>query len=147
MERSIVVAIAACLAACGAHKGAESPKTEPARLVKRQSIALASQPAGSSSHVFMAATDERGNVLNYPVGDVPGTCASIAADGVDLVTLECTTAAGASAGSVRVHAIQQGQDVVVLRETIARGGAPDAMNRDEIGRFAMPVDAKIEASK
>jgi hypothetical protein len=135
----------ALLAACGHHKPTDQPKSDAGLppLIKSVAVSFQSQADGDLSHVFLAAMDETGKTLSYPVADVPGACASIAPDGKDLVTLECK----ASAGTTRMHAIQQGQDVVILKETIAPGASPDPMNRDEVQRVTMPVDSKIEASK
>src|SRR5262245_9622303 len=143
---AVAAACAAC-AACGHNKGgAKGPGADDAGLpplIKSVAISLQAAADGDVSHVFLAAMDETGKTTSYPVGDVPGACAAIAADGADLVTLECK----GGASTVRVHAITQSQDVVVLRENIAAGGAPDPMNREEIGRYSMPVDAKIEAAR
>ena len=144
MTRSLL-AIALLVAACGHHKPTDQPKSDAGLppLIKSVAVSFQSQAAGDVSHVFLAAMDETGKTLSYPVADVPGTCAPIAADGKDLLTLECKS----SAGTTRMHAIQQGQDVVVLKETIAAGASPDPMNRDEVQRVTMPVDSKIEAAK
>ena len=145
MTRTFVATAVIALAACG-HKKPEGGKTSdagPPPLIKSVAVSFESQQAGDVSHVFLPVMDETGHVTSYPVGDVPGTCASIPPDGADLVTLECKS----NAGTVRLHAIKQGQDVVVLRETIAPGASPDPMNRDELQRYSMPVDAKIEAGK
>lgn len=145
MPRSPVLLVLA-LAACGHHKGqADGPKTTDAMppLIKSVAVSFESSVDGDVSHVFLPVMDETGKVINYPVADAPGTCATIAPDGVDLVTLECKHGADV----VRFHAIKQSQDVVVLRESIVGGAKPDPMNRDELQRFTMPVDAKIEAGK
>ncbi|HTJ40858.1 MAG TPA: hypothetical protein VL463_02145 [Kofleriaceae bacterium] len=145
MTRTFVAAAVIALAACG-HKKPEGGKTSdagPPPLIKSVAVSFESQQDGDVSHVFLPAMDETGKVINYPIGDFPGTCASIPPDGADLVTLECK----ATAGTVRLHAIKQNQDVVVLKETIAPGASPDPMNRDELQRFTMPIDAKIEAGK
>jgi hypothetical protein len=147
-SRHAVLAVAwGALAACGHNKGSTSdPKAgdggQPP-LIKSVAVAFESEVAGDVSHVFLPVMDETGKVINYPVADVPGTCASIPADGADLVTIECKS----SASTVRLHAIKQNQDVVVLRETMTAGASPDPMNREEIQRYSMPVDAKIEAGK
>jgi hypothetical protein len=142
-----LAALVLALAACGHHKGqAGSPKPTdagPPPLIKSVAIWFESESVGDTSHVYLPVMDETGKVTNYPVADAPGTCARIAADGADLATLECKSAAS----TVRFHAITQGQEVVVLRETIAPGAQPDPMNRDEVQRYPMPVDAKIEPGK
>lgn len=145
MRRFVLVGIA--LAACGHHTGTtQKPAAGDAGLpplIKSVAVSFQAQGDGAQSHVFLAAMDETGKTISYPVGDVPGTCAAIPADGADLVTLECKD----GASTVRLHAIKQGSDVVVLRENLAAGAKSDPMNRDEVGRFTMPVDAKIEAGK
>jgi hypothetical protein len=151
MRRSSIasVVLLALAAACGHHKGAaDSPKPGDAGLpplIKSVAVTFDTQTSGTSAHVLLVAMDETGKVLNYPVGDFPGPCATIPADGVDLITLECK--GDATTGTVRMHAIKEGQDVVVLRERFGPGGAADPMNRDEVGRYAMPLDAKILPGK
>jgi hypothetical protein len=140
------VALALALAACGHHQGqAEAPKPSDAAppLIKSVAVWFESEAVGDSSHVYLPVMDETGKVINYPVADAPGTCARIAPDDGDLATLECKSAAS----TVRFHAVKQAQDVVVLRETIAPGAQPDPANREELQRYPMPIDAKIEAGK
>jgi hypothetical protein len=134
--------------ACGHHKATDSSKPSDGGLpplIKSVAVTFESRLSGATSHVFLVVMDETGKVINYPAGEVPGACASIPADGVDLVTLECK--GDTSTGTVRVHAIKQGQDVVVLRERFGPGGAADPMNRDEVARVSIPIDAKIAAGK
>jgi hypothetical protein len=138
------VVVIALLAGCGHH----APTTEsgkgsgsgPPLLIKSVAISFASEPAGDSSSVFLPVMDETGKVTSYPVGNEPGTCATIPADGKDLATLECSS----GSSKVRLHAIQQGQDVVVLSEPLAAGAKPDPLNRQEVARFTMPADAAIK---
>jgi hypothetical protein len=145
MTRISLAVLLLAAAACGHHKPTDQPKGDAGLppLIKSVAISLQAQADGDVSHVFLAAMDETGKTLSYPAGDAPGACASIAPDGADLVTLECK----AAAATTRIHAIKQGQDVVVLKETVAAGAAPDPMNRDEVQRVTMPVDSKIEAAK
>ncbi len=145
MTRSWLL-IALAIAACGHHKPTDQPKSGDGGLpplIKSVAISFQAQADGDLSHVFLAVMDETGKTLSYPVPDVPGACAQIAPDGADLLTLECKGAAG----TTRLHAIKQGQDVVVLKETLAPGASPDPMNRDEVQRVTMPVDSKIEVAK
>jgi hypothetical protein len=137
----------ALLAACGHKTPATTTTTKgsdgPPLLIKSVTISFASKPAGDQSEVYMPVEDETGKVTSYPVGTVPGACATIPADGKDLATLECKS----SGPVVRLHAVQQGQDVVVLRETLVAGAQPDPLNREEISRASMPGDAAIKGSK
>ena len=145
MRRSLL-AIALAATACGHHKPTDQPKSGDGGLpplIKSVAVSFQAQTAGDISHVFLAAMDETGKTLTYPVPDVPGACAQVAPDGADLLTLECK----GSAGTTRLHAVKQGQDVVILKETFASGAAPDPMNRDEVQRVTMPVDSKIEVAK
>src|SRR4029079_4528773 len=139
MRRSsnrLALAALVCLCACGHHKGAtEAPKSSdagPPPLVKRVSIAFEGQANGANVRVFLVATEESGKSTSYPLGDFPGPYTSIAADGADLVTFECK--GDASTGTVRLHAVKEGQDVAAYRERFGSGGSADPMNRDEIGR-------------
>jgi hypothetical protein len=130
------------LVGCGHHtpEPGKGSGSGPPVLIKSVAISFASQPGGETSSVFLPVMDETGKVTSYPVGDFPGTCATIPADGKDLATLSCTS----GGSTVRLHAIQQGQDVVVLSEPIAAGAKPDPMNRQEVARFSMPADAAIK---
>jgi hypothetical protein len=153
MPRSSTVAAWCALAcaivtasACGGHKGkAEAPGAGGLPPLIKSVAVTFNATSGTPARVFLAAMDETGKTTSFPVGEFAGPCASLAADGADLLTLECK--GDGAAGTVRLHAIKQGQDVVVLREKFSPGGAPDPMNRDEVGRYAMPLDAKIAAGQ
>ena len=140
---------AAAATACGGHKGkVAGPGADagPPPLAKRVDLTWASEPVSkadpSHASVYLAATDETGKTTSYPIATAAGTCARIAAVEPDLTTYECKADDGST---TRFHAILQVTDLIVMKEDVAAGAAPDPMNGEELTRISLPAGAKIEA--
>ena len=94
--------------------------------------------------VFLQTTDDTGKQTSYPLGTYDGVCKVFtpAADMKAVSGVSCTVD-GNPAG-VELHAVVQGEDIIILKLATQQGATPDPMSRTEVTRVSAPVGAKVE---
>jgi hypothetical protein len=100
------------------------------------------QNGATKEDVFLQTTDDTGKQTSYPLGTYDGVCKIFkpapemkAATGVS-----CTT----DGGGTELHAVIDGETIVVLKLPIQQGTAPDPMSRTEVTRVTAPTGSKVE---
>ncbi len=142
----LVIALASVLLAL-ACSGKAKPVTtgggDPT-LVKKVSVSWGFSAEGEMTDVFLALTDETGKQVSHPLGRYKGTCAKISppAEMNALTGVGCVT----GGGGTELHAVLQGNEIIVMQMGTSPGATPDPMAREEIKRVAYPVGAGIEAA-
>ncbi|MBS1123412.1 MAG: hypothetical protein H6Q90_5640 [Deltaproteobacteria bacterium] len=142
-----MIALAAAFALLAACTGKGKPPTKAAGtqlLVKRVSLSWGFQVEGEMTDVFLATTDETGKQVSHPIGRYKGTCAKItpAKEMGSPTGAACTT----PEGGTELHAVVQGNQVVVMQMRTQPGATPDPMAREEVTRVGVPLGAEIEAA-
>ena len=148
----VVLAILSCLvlglSACPAKPASTTPgggSAGPAVLAKKVALSWGITPAGDSSDVYLALTDETGAVASHPIGRYRGTCA-VAAPSAGMSALTAVKCTYGGTGT-ELHAVLQGGDtIIVLSLVVDEGVAPDPMARQEVTRIKIPLGAAVEVA-
>jgi hypothetical protein len=136
------------VAACGGKTKPDSTSagsgSGSAIYAKKVSLGWGIEPNGSTkADVFLTATDETGKAVSYPLGTYDGRCqvATPAPEMKAITGVHCAN----GATSTDLHAVIQGDAVIVLKLSTVAGATPDPMAREQITQFSIPAGAKIEA--
>lgn len=145
--RSLSIAIALLACGCPGKKKesttvATGSGTGLTHLVKKTVVSWGFSPAGSSTEVFLATTDETGAQISHPVGSFPGTCEKITA-AKEMNAIIAAKCAPEGIAGVEIHAVKQNNEIIVLKMSAATA---DPMAREEINRVAVTLGAAIEAA-
>ncbi len=111
-------------------------------LVKKTVVSWGFSPAGDSTDVYLATTNETGSVTSHPVGRYFGTCEKFTAP-EDMHALIAAKCAGPDLAGVELHAVKQGNVIVVMKMSHATA---DPMAREEVTRITIDLGAAIEAA-
>ena len=140
------LAIACMLAAACSGKpkptGAGSGSDLPI-LAKRIALSWGIQPTPDGADVFLQTTDETGAQISHPVGHYPGKC-QVFTPAKEMLAISGISCDAQGAG-IELHAVIQGDDIIVVKLNTAPGVTPDPMAREEVTRVTAPIGAKIEA--
>jgi hypothetical protein len=161
ISRFVLAAIALSAVACGTRQtptasksGSQTAKPEDKpsgpQVIKQVHVgwtyepepppaATAQQKARTS--VFLSMTDEMGRVVSQSVGTFDGSCVDVGA--IDTYHAIAALTCGQSGTGVQLHAVAGRGEVLVLQMDVAEGKSPDPMDRRQIARFEVPIDAKI----
>jgi hypothetical protein len=125
----------------GAGSGSGSGSTVYA---KKAALSWGIQQGTGSAEIFLAVTDETGRQVSHPIGNFKGTCevATPIAEMKAIIGLACRMP---GAGTTELHAVAQGNEVIVLKLLVQDGETPDAMSRVEVTRVTVPAGAAIVA--
>src|SRR6266850_3137046 len=149
MMRLGIIFACAALAACGGKAkqdttGAGSGSA-PAIYAKKLALSWGIQQNGPAKNdVFLQTTDETGKQTSYPLGTYDGTCKIFtpAAEMKAVSGVSCTVDGNPAA--TELHAVVQGEDIIILKLATQQGSAPDPMSRTEVTRVSAPVGSKVE---
>jgi hypothetical protein len=122
-------------------RGAEGP----VQLAKKVALSWGITPAGESSDIYLALTDETGAVSSHPIGRFRGTCA-VAAPSAGMSALTAVRCTYGGTGTELHAVLQGGETIIVLSLIVDQGVAPDPMARQEVTRITIPLGAAVEAS-
>lgn len=118
----------------------------PAPLAKRISLAWGIQPTTVNNEamadLYLALTDERGQVASHELGRWKGTCEVIvpAADMHALTGMRCRN----GGTGTELHVTTQGGDTIIVLQMGWDEGAPsDPMAREEVKRISVPLGVGI----
>ena len=118
----------------------------PAPLAKRISLAWGIQPTAvggeAMADLYLALTDERGQVASHELGRWKGTCDVVipAADMHALTGMRCKT----GGTGTELHVTTQGGDTIIVLKMGWDEGAPlDPMAREEVKRISVPLGVAI----
>jgi hypothetical protein len=150
MKRTLAMIAATLLAGCpsptktdGTGPGSGSG---PAPIAKRVSLAWGIQPikvgADDMADLYLALTDERGQVASHELGRWKGTCEVIvpAPEMHALTGMRCKTGGTGS----ELHVTTQGGDTIIVLKMGWDEGAPqDPMAREEVKRISVPLGVAI----
>jgi hypothetical protein len=148
MHRSVIHALAILVAmtACPGPAAKDASDTGsgagPAPLAKRLSLSWGIQTAGDGADLYLALTDERGQVASHELGRWKGTCEVItpSQDMHALSGMRCKTGGTGH----ELHVVTQGGDtIIVLKMTWDEGAPPDPMAREEVKRISVPLGVAI----
>lgn len=153
MKRPPAIAVALFLALGAGCSGAAKTETTgpgsgsgPAPIAKRISIAWGIQATTvggeAMAELYLALTDERGQVASHELGRWKGTCDVIvpAADMHALTGMRCKT----GGTGTELHVTTQGGDTIIVLKMGWDEGAPaDPMARDEVKRISVPLGVAI----
>ena len=150
MKRPLPIVAAILLAGCPG----PGPKTDtgtgsgsgPAPIAKRISLAWGIQATTvggeAMADLYLALTDERGQVASHELGRWKGTCEVLvpAADMHALTGLRCKT----GGTGTELHVTTQGGDTIIVLKMAWDEGAPaDSMAREEVKRVSVPLGVAI----
>jgi hypothetical protein len=143
---AILLALAGCPGPAKTDPGTGSGSGGPAPIAKRISLAWGIQTttvgADAMADLYLALTDERGQVASHELGRWKGTCEVIipAADMNALTGMRCKT----GGMGTELHVTTQGGDtVIVLQMGWAEGAPADPMAREEVKRISVPLGVAI----
>ncbi|MGE0404311.1 MAG: hypothetical protein AB7T06_46810 [Kofleriaceae bacterium] len=118
----------------------------PAPLAKRISLAWGIQPTTVNNEamadLYLALTDERGQVASHELGRWKGTCEVIVptADMHALTGMRCRN----GGTGTELHVTTQGGDTIIVLQMGWDEGAPsDPMAREEVKRISVPLGVGI----
>jgi hypothetical protein len=150
MTRLTIALVAFALsAACPAGKQGGSTTgsgtTEPALPPKKLLVSWGITQEGELADIFLATTDETGKQVSHQVGRYKGKCDRIApAKEMNALTgVACVT----GGGGTELHAVQRGDEIVVVQMGTTPGVAPDPMGREEVTRVKVPVGVAVEVAR
>lgn len=126
------------VAACSGGQKTQGAGSGSQVYAKKISLGWGFQAEGSNTSVFLQVTDETGRQVSHPVLTFAGECKPI------VPAAEMKAITGCSCTGFELHAVVQGDDVVILKAR-TDNGPPDAMAREEVGRVKTPGGAAIEA--
>ena len=138
------------LAACSG-KSKPSPTTTgtgsgsgPAVYAKKYVVSFGITQAASSAEVFLQTTDETGHQVSHPLGTFPGQCQTIkpTAEMKALAAVNCTMQ-GSEKG-IELDAVLSADEIVVLKQDVQVGVAPDPMARTEVTRIKAPAGSAVQ---
>ena len=131
---AIVLGLAA---ACG---GGQKPQTGAGSgsqvYAKKISLGWGFQADGPTTSVFLQVTDETGRQVSHPITTLQGECKPISP------AAEMKAITGAACTGFELHAVVQGDDIVILK---LPSSSTDPMAREEVTRIKTPGGAAIEA--
>ncbi len=146
MNRLVIALASLTLAVgCGAKSTSSTTPGEgsgPAPLAKHLSISWGFSPAGDTTEVYLATTDETGKQVSHEIGRYKGTCSVVA----PAAEMHALTGARCITGGVgtELHVVQQGGDQIIILKAAWNEGAPvDPMARDEVTRITVPLGIAI----
>jgi hypothetical protein len=143
MTRLMIAAIAVLGLGCSG-KGKQAATTGEPIPAKRVVVSWGFQPEGEMTDIFLATTDETGKQVSHPLGRYKGTCEKItpAKEMTALTGAACTT----GGGGTELHAVVQGDDIIIMQMGTSAGATPDPMAREEVKRIGFPLGAAVEAA-
>jgi hypothetical protein len=149
MVRIALIFACSAIVACGATgkhdtAGAGSGSgSGPALYAKKLAISWGIEQNGAAKEdVFLQATDETGKQTSYPLGTYDGICKIFtpASEMKAATGVSCTV----DSGGIELHAVIEGETIIVLKLPIQQGTAPDPMSRTEVTRITAPAGSKVE---
>lgn len=141
MMRLAIPLVLGAAAACGGkakHDTGAGSGSAPALYAKKLSVAWTIQPTGDKSDVFLAATDETGSAVSYPLGSYDGLCTVIKP------APEMQAVTGVRCANAELDVVANPDAVIVLKLRLEPGVTPDPMAREEVTRIKAPPGAKVE---
>jgi len=134
----------ACLAAtaCSGKPKPAGSGSDPPILSKKIALSWGVQPTPDGADVFLQTTDETGSQVSHPVGHYAGKCQVFtpAKEMLAITGISCDS----QASGIELHAVIQGDDIIVVKLNTSPGVTPDPMAREEVTRVTAPIGAKIE---
>jgi hypothetical protein len=143
--RLIAVALLALVAANACSGRGTQSTTGGERLpAKRVIVGWGFQVEGDQTEVFLATTDETDKQTSHPVGRYRGRCERIApaAEMSALTGASC----GSGEGTTELHAVVQGNQILVLQMVTPPGGTADPMAREQVKQIGFPLGAAVEVA-
>lgn len=140
----IALAAVALVGACSSQGKKPTTGSGEKTLGKRVSLSWGFQPDGEMTEVFLATTDETDKQVSHPIGRYKGKCEKIS----PAKEMGAITGAGCSTGGggTELHAVVQGNNVIVMQMGTMPGTASDPMAREEVKQVGVPLGAAIEAA-
>jgi hypothetical protein len=145
----LAIAILACAACtiipgCPASKKGGPTTTGPAIPAKKLVLSWGITQEGELADVFLATTDEMGKQVSHQVGRYKGTCSRFtpAKEMNALTGVECVT----GGGGTELHAVQRGDEIVVVLMGTTPGVKPDPMAREAVTSVKVPVGVAVEVA-
>jgi hypothetical protein len=142
---AILFALAGCPGPAKTDPGTGSGSGPPP-IAKRVSLAWGIQPttvgADVMADLYLALTDERGQVASHELGRWKGTCEVVvpSPDMNALTGMRCKT----GGTGTELHVTTQGGDTVIVLQMGWNEGAPaDPMAREEVKRISVPLGVAI----
>jgi hypothetical protein len=149
MKRPLAIVAAILLSACPGPAKTDTGTgsgSGPAPIAKRISLAWGVQAAMQNGQpvadLYLALTDERGQVASHELGRWPGACEVIipTADMHALTGMRCKN----GGTGTELHVTTQGGDTVIVLKMRWDEGAPaDPMAREEVKRISVPLGVAI----
>lgn len=142
MTRLTIAALVLAAACSGKSK---QPTTTGEKIPpKRVIVGWGFQPQGEMTDIFLATTDETGKQVSHPIGLYKGTCEKItpAKEMNALTGAACKT----GGGGTELHAVVQGNNIIVLQMGTMPGTTPDPMAREQVKSVNFPLGAAVEAA-
>ena len=147
MMRLFVLVCILSLAACGGKKASTtttgSGSDHGPVLTKKMSVSWGITSEATSAEIFLQTTDETGHQVSHSVGTFKGTCSAVtpAPEMKALIAVRCKD----GATGTELHAVVQGNIIIVVKMRVDDGVTPDPMAREEVTRVTLPGDASITA--
>lgn len=140
----LACAVCALIAGCPSKKGGTTTTGGPAIPAKKLVLSWGITQEGELSDVFLATTDETGNQVSHQVGRYKGKCARFtpAKEMNALTGVECVT----GGGGTELHAVQRGDEIVVVLMGTTPGVKPDPMAREAVTSVKVPIGVAVEVA-
>jgi hypothetical protein len=122
----------------------ESTAVAPALPAKKLVLSWGISPVGELADIFLATTDETGKQVSHKIGRYKGTCEKFtpAKEMNALTGVACRT----GGGGTELHAVQRGDEVVVVVMGTTPGVAPDPMAREAVTSVSIPTGIAVEVA-
>jgi hypothetical protein len=145
MLRLGIVIVLGALVACGGKGKQDTASAGSGSAIYAKKMAISwglEDHDGAKADIFLQTTDETGKQTSYPLGTYDGACKVFtpAPEMKALTGVSCTTDQGAT----ELHAVVDGEQVIILKLIVQKGTTPDPMSRTEVTRVAAPTGAKVE---
>jgi hypothetical protein len=146
MFRLVICFALGALVACAGKdkKDTQAVAGSGAIYAKKLALSWGISESGTQELVYLQTTDETGKQTSFPLGSYDGICKVFnpSAD-MNAVTGVSCTVDGSPTGT-ELHAVVQGEDIIILKLVTQQGTAPDPMARTEVTRVSAPTGAKVE---
>ncbi|HEY6040247.1 MAG TPA: hypothetical protein VIV58_38450 [Kofleriaceae bacterium] len=136
MKRLAIVLGLATAACSGGQKPQTGAGSGSQVYAKKISLGWGFQAEGATTNVFLQVTDETGRQVSHPITSLTGECKPFSP------AAEMKAITGAQCTGFELHAVVQGEDIVILKLPAT---TTDPMAREEVTRIKTPGGAAIEA--